>query len=383
VASTYAIQLKSQGLGELGEVVEADVVDLSALDPAQKPLRVHCPGPSFSVPGNCGAGNLLPWEDENRIARGADNLVWSRGFWSPSLPGLLLLNGSMKSIPQIDRSQLDEIARRALAEDLGDAGDITSNGIVRIDQPGRARIFAKSSGVLAGAPAVEAVFHAIDKKVQIDWKLADGDRLEPDSEIALVAGRARALLAGERVALNFLQHLSGVATLTSQFVDACSPHGVRVLCTRKTIPGLRALQRYAVVVGGGHLHRAGLFDQILIKNNHKKLAGGVVEAFKRAKANPNADAEVEVETLEELEDAMAAGADRILLDNADLATIKEAVKMTRGRAFLEISGGITLKTVPSIARLKPDAISAGVLTHSAGTVDISMHILGPPGAAPA
>lgn len=289
----------------------------------------------------------------------------------------------MTPIPQIDRSQLEEIARRALAEDLGDAGDITSNGIVRIDQPGRARIFAKSSGVLAGALVVEAVFHFIDKKVEIDWKLDDGARLEPDSEIALVAGRARALLASERVALNFLQHLSGVATLTSQFVEVCSPHGVRVLCTRKTIPGLRALQRYAVVLGGGHLHRAGLFDKILIKNNHKKLAGGVVEAFRRAKANPNVEVEVEVESIEELEDAMAAGANHVLLDNADLVTIKEAVKMTRGKAFLEISGGMTLRTVSSIAKLKPDAISAGVLTHSAGVVDIAMHVLGPAGAAPA
>lgn len=288
----------------------------------------------------------------------------------------------MAGIPHLERSELEDLARKALAEDLGEAGDITSKRIVRIDQPGRARIVGKSSGILAGIPVADAVFAAVDKGLALEWRASDGAAVEPGMLLADLEGRARAILAAERVALNFLQHLSGVATLTSQFVQRCSPHGVRVLCTRKTVPGLRAVQRYAVAVGGGSLHRAGLFDAILIKTNHMRLSGGITEALKRTKANPNLEAEVEVRDLEELEEAISAGADRILLDNANLKTIAAAVKATRSRVFLEISGGVKLENVEAIAKLKPDAISVGRITHSVPSVDISLEVVGPAGAGP-
>lgn len=288
----------------------------------------------------------------------------------------------MNGIPQLDRAALEDLVRRALAEDLGEAGDITSKRIVRIDQPGRARIVAKQEGVLAGVPVADAVFRFVDKGLKVEWLLADGDALEPGAAVAELAGRARAILAAERVALNFLQHLSGVATLTSAFVERCSPHGVQVLCTRKTLPGLRAVQRYAVAVGGGGLHRAGLHDAILIKTNHQRLSGGLTEAIRRTKANPNLVAEVEVSSMEELEEALAAGADRILLDNAGLEIIGKVVARTRDVVYLEVSGGITLENVGAIARLGPDAVSVGRITHSAPAVDLALHVLGPAGARP-
>lgn len=288
----------------------------------------------------------------------------------------------MTGIPHLNRDELEELARRALAEDLGEAGDITSKRIVRIDQPGRARIVAKSEGVLAGIPVVDAVFAAVDRGLKVEWRVSDGARLEVGMLLADLEGRARAILAAERVALNFLQHLSGVATLTAEFVETCARNGVRLLCTRKTIPGLRAVQRYAVAVGGGYLHRGGLFDAILIKTNHERLAGGIAEAVKRTKANPNFQAEVEVADLRELKEAMDAGADSVLLDNADEKTIAQAVKMTKGNIFLEISGGVTLDNIDRIANLKPDAISVGAITHSAPAVDLSLQVLGPAGARP-
>jgi nicotinate-nucleotide pyrophosphorylase (carboxylating) len=288
----------------------------------------------------------------------------------------------MSVIPTIDDSALQELVRRALAEDLGEQGDITSKRIVRVDQPARARIVAKSKGLLAGAPVAEAVFHAIDKTVKIDWKVSEGEAVRSGLTVAEISGRARAILATERVALNFLQHLSGIATLTANYVAKCAKYGVRLLNTRKTLPGLRAVERYAVSVGGANLHRAGLYDAILIKTNHEKLAGGIAEAVRRTKANPALEAEVEVRNLVELKDAMEAGADRILLDNADLKTIEKAVKATRDQIFLEVSGGITLENIGPIARLKPDAISVGRITHSAPAIDMSLEILGPPGAAP-
>lgn len=280
-----------------------------------------------------------------------------------------------KDAAHLDQAHVEDLVRRALAEDLGEAGDITSKRVVRIDQPARARIFSKQDGVLAGSPIAEAVFHAVDRSTQIEWQVPEGSRLFGDTEIARVQGRARAILAGERVALNFLQHLSGVASLTAKYAEVCERHGVKLLCTRKTVPGLRMVQRYAVAMGGGHLHRAGLFDAILIKSNHQKLAGGTAEAVTRMKANPNLHAEVEVSTLEELEQAIQAGADRLLLDNAETSLIKEAVARTRGKIFLEVSGGVTLRNIASIARLKPDAISVGAITHSAPSIDMALHVL--------
>ncbi|MCA1839666.1 MAG: carboxylating nicotinate-nucleotide diphosphorylase [Actinomycetota bacterium] len=288
----------------------------------------------------------------------------------------------MGGIPQLNRAELEDLARRALAEDLGEAGDITTKRIVRIDQPARAQIVAKSAGILAGTPVAEVVFHVVDKSVAIDWRAKDSASLAEGDVVCDISGRARAILAAERVALNFLQHLSGVATMTAAFVDICTPLGVRILCTRKTLPGLRAVQRYAVTIGGGQLHRAGLYDAILIKTNHTKLSGGLAEAVKRTKANPNLEAEVEVRDLGELEAAIEAGADRVLLDNADLPTIKQAVAVTRGRVFLEVSGGVTIKTVEKIAKLGPDAISVGAITHSVPALDLALRIMGPPGGRP-
>jgi nicotinate-nucleotide pyrophosphorylase (carboxylating) len=288
----------------------------------------------------------------------------------------------MTSLPQLEEAELRQLVRTALTEDLGEEGDITSKRIVRMEQPARARIVAKAPGVLAGAPVASAAFHAIDKSVGIEWKVKEGRELKKGTTVAQLNGRARAILAAERVALNFLQHLSGVATLTAQFVERCSKYRVSLLCTRKTLPGLRAVERYAVAVGGGALHRAGLYDAVLIKTNHEKLAAGITEAVNRAKANPPLEAEVEVTSLKQLEEAIEAGADRILLDNADLETIRQAVKATRKRISLEISGGVTLENIESIAKLKPDAISVGRITHSAPAVDMALEILGPPGAAP-
>jgi nicotinate-nucleotide pyrophosphorylase (carboxylating) len=184
------------------------------------------------------------------------------------------------------------------------------------------------------------------------------------------------------VALNFLQHLSGVATQTAAFVAACAPHGVKVLCTRKTIPGMRVVERAAVATGGGTLHRAGLYDAILVKTSHIRLAGGISEAIRRARAQPRMPVEVEVTSPAELEEALAAGAEQILLDNAGPDAIAAAVAATRGRAFLEISGGVTLASVGAIAALGPDAVSVGALTHSSPAIDLALHIAGPVGAGP-
>lgn len=284
-----------------------------------------------------------------------------------------------------EQDDTDELVRRALAEDLGPAGgpgDITSKRIVRMELPGRAHLLAKSTGVLAGTGVAATTFRLVDPAVTIRWLLADGAPLVPGETVAELTGRARAILAGERVALNFLQQLSGVATLTAAFVAAAAPFGVKVLCTRKTVPGLRRLQRAAVAAGGGTLHRAGLYDAILIKTSHIRLAGGLGEAVRRARAHPQLPVEVEVTSEEELAEALAIGAETILLDNAGPAAIAAAVAATRGKAFLEISGGVTLATIGEIAALRPDAISVGALTHSAPAVDLALHTGGPVGAGP-
>ena len=284
--------------------------------------------------------------------------------------------------PNPEALDLDDLARRALAEDLGPAGDITSRRIVRAELPSRGRILAKSAGVLSGVEVASAVFRQVDPALRLEWKLAEAAVLEPGATVAEISGRARAILAGERVALNFLQHLSGVATLTAAFVAQAAPHGVKILCTRKTVPGLRLQERQAVAAGGGTLHRAGLFDAILIKTSHIALAGGIPEAIRRARAHPRMPVEVEVTNAEELEQALESEAEWILLDNAGPEAIAAAVAATRGRASLEISGGVTLTNVAAIAALKPDAISVGALTHSAPAVDLALHLAGPVGAGP-
>ena len=281
----------------------------------------------------------------------------------------------MSGLPPLKQATLDAMVQRALVEDLDDMGDVTSDNTLEPGQTAEAEIVSKAVGVLAGTSVAEAVFRKLDSSLKLVWEAEDGVLLEPGTVVGTVSGLARSILAAERVALNFLQHLSGVATLTAAYVDACKSHGVDLLCTRKTIPGLRAAQRYAVAVGGGTLHRGGLFDAILIKTNHCKLAGGITQAVTRAKARTALPVEVEVETLAELKEAAAAGAERVLLDNADLNLIAEAVREKPDALFLEVSGGVSLETVEAIAALRPDAISVGKITHSAPALDLALHVL--------
>lgn len=277
-------------------------------------------------------------------------------------------------IDPIDPAKIKLLVQRALIEDLADAGDVTSGSILEPGQTAEATIVAKSSGVLAGRPVADAVFHKMDETLEVNWLLEDGARLAAGMVVAEISGLAHSIMGAERVALNFLQHLSGVATVTAAFVEQCAPHGVQLLCTRKTIPGMRAVQRYAVAVGEGDLHREGLYDAILIKTNHCKLAGGIAEAVRRAKSRSNLEVEVEVRTVEEMLEAAAAGAERVLLDNAGLEAVAGAVKSKPEGVFLEVSGGVSLETVGDIAALKPDAISVGRITHSAPAVDLALHV---------
>jgi len=271
--------------------------------------------------------------------------------------------------------QIDEVVRRALEEDIG-PGDHTTNAIIPAEAQASAVIVSKDTGVLAGLPVAERVFHLLDSRVILERLLEDGSGLEPGSVIARVRGPARALLTGERVALNFLRHLSGVATQTRRLVDLIAGTKARLVDTRKTTPGLRLLEKYAVRVGGGCNHRIGLYDGVLIKDNHIRVAGGVAAAIRRARAYaPHlTKIEVEVEDLEQLEEAIAAGADVILLDNMDLDLLREAVKRAGGRVPLEASGRITAENIRAVAETGVDYISVGAVTHSAPSLDISMDV---------
>jgi nicotinate-nucleotide pyrophosphorylase (carboxylating) len=255
---------------------------------------------------------------------------------------------------------------------------VTTGPIAPPGAGGSAVIVAKQPGVLAGAPMADAVFRAVSRDIHVAWQVADGEPVAQGDTVARVTGPVAALLCGERVALNFLQHLSGVATLTAEFVRRCAPYGVTLLCTRKTLPGLRALQRYAVAAGGGGLHRASLSEAVLVKTNHARLAGGLAEAIARCRAAaPGRPIEAEVRTVEEAEEAVAAGAERILVDNAGLGTVAGIVERLKGRAFIEVSGGVGLDDVEPIAALRPDAISVGRITHSAPALDLAMRLAAP------
>jgi nicotinate-nucleotide pyrophosphorylase (carboxylating) len=273
-------------------------------------------------------------------------------------------------MPQLP-PDLDATIRRALEEDVG-AGDVTTNAVVPADASARGRFRARHEGVIAGVEVARRVFELVGA---IEWEdiAVDGDEVVGGRPIAAVLGPARTLLTAERVALNFLTHLSGIATATRAFVDACVGTDSTVLCTRKTLPGLRALERYAVEVGGGALHRAGLYDAVLVKDNHVAVAGGVGEAIRRARA-AGMPIEVEVDTLDQLREAIDAGADSILLDNPDAATVRRAVELTAGRVPLEISGGMTVEKVREIAGLGKLLISVGRITHSAPALDISLDV---------
>lgn len=271
---------------------------------------------------------------------------------------------------------IEEAVRRALAEDLGEAGDITTRAIIPEDQRLTADFVARKPGVIAGLDIVAATFRALDPEAVIKAHVADGAAVAANTKIATVAGRARAVLEGERVALNFLSRLSGIATLTRQFVDAAAGTRAKIIDTRKTTPGLRALEKYAVRCGGGTNHRFGLFDAVLIKDNHIAAAGGVGAAIERARASVGhlVKIEVEVDTLDQLRQALRHPIDVVLLDNMSPETLAEAVRLVDGKALTEASGGVSLKTVAAIARSGVDLISAGALTHSAPILDIGLDI---------
>jgi nicotinate-nucleotide pyrophosphorylase (carboxylating) len=271
---------------------------------------------------------------------------------------------------------IKEAVRRALIEDLGRAGDITSAATISPDARATAIIAARQPGMLAGLALAAAAFRQIEPAIVLRSLLADGEKVEPGTMVAEVAGLARAILAAERVALNFLCHLSGVATMTRRFADAIAHTPAKITCTRKTIPGLRAFQKYAVRCGGGSNHRFGLDDAILIKDNHIAVAGGIGEALRRARdfAGHLVKIEIEVDTLDQLREALGAGADAVLLDNMPPARLREAVSITAGRAVLEASGGITLDSVAAVAESGVDYISSGAITHSAATLDLGLDI---------
>ena len=273
----------------------------------------------------------------------------------------------------LDPSQYRDIVRRALDEDVG-TGDITTGATVDAGLRARGVFVMKGECVLAGLDVALEVFRQIEPAVQATFRRHDGDRCRAGEEIGEVIGSARALLAGERTALNFLQRLSGIATITRRFVEAAGGRIV-ILDTRKTTPTLRSLEKYAVRAGGATNHRAGLFDAVLIKDNHVRLGGGVAAAIGRVRERrPGVPVEVEVQTLAELDEALSAGAETVLVDNMSLDDIREAARRACGRARIEISGGVTLDRVPALATTGADFASAGALTHSAPAIDISFEI---------
>jgi nicotinate-nucleotide pyrophosphorylase (carboxylating) len=273
-------------------------------------------------------------------------------------------------IPDFD---IDDFVKRVLAEDLGEGGDVTSKATISAGARFSAQLAAREAIVIAGLDIAAAFFRALDDDVAVEMLAADGDRVEAGTAIMRLAGNARAMLAAERSALNTLQHLSGIATLTRSYVDAIAGTGAILLDTRKTIPGLRALEKYAARMGGAHNHRMRLDDGVLIKDNHVAVAGGVGPAVRAAKAaNTGLQVQVVVDRIEQIEDALSAGADRLLLDNMDPATLRRAVAQVSGRVALEASGGVRLDTIRAIAESGVDFISAGRITQSAPAVDIGM-----------
>lgn len=272
-------------------------------------------------------------------------------------------------------TELLESIRRALAEDIG-SGDVTTNSIVPPEARMRGQIVAKQDGIVAGLDVARAVYLEVDAQIDFQPQAAEGARVTRGQVLALVSGRARSLLTAERTALNFLGRMSGIATLTRQFVEAVAGTKAVILDTRKTAPGLRTADKLAVRRGGGQNHRFGLYDMVLIKDNHIAFAGSITEAVTRVRAAaPDLEIEVEVGSLEELQEALALGVRRILLDNMPLDMLRAAVRLTAGRATLEASGNVTLETVRAIAETGVDYISCGALTHSAKVFDVSFEYL--------
>ncbi len=272
---------------------------------------------------------------------------------------------------------IDEAVQRALDEDLGRAGDVTSIATIPPDVQAHAVLVARQAGVIAGLPLVVATLRRLSPDINIQAYLHDGNAVAKGVHILTISGPARAVLAGERTALNFVGRLSGIATLTADYVKHTSGTKLRICCTRKTTPGLRALEKYAVRCGGGFNHRFGLDDAILIKDNHIAVAGGVRAVLERARARAGhlVKIEIEVDTLDQLREVLATGlADVVMLDNMDIATLREAVAIAAGRVVLEVSGGVTLDSVAAIAATGVDYASSGALTHSAPNFDVALDI---------
>ena len=272
-----------------------------------------------------------------------------------------------------DGFDIHEFVSRVFAEDLGRDGDVTSKATIPEDARFTAEMNARQQIVVAGLEIAAAFFRALDSKVGIELLVSDGERVEYGTTLMRMSGNARAMLTAERPALNTLQHLSGIATLTRRYVDAIAGTGTILLDTRKTIPGLRVLEKYAARMGGAQNHRMRLDDGVLIKDNHVAVCGGVAEAVRRAKAaNTGFQVQVEVDRIDQIEPALSAGADRLLLDNMDPAQLREAVRLVEGRVPLEASGGVTFETIRSLAETGVDFISLGRITQSAPAVDIGL-----------
>lgn len=268
---------------------------------------------------------------------------------------------------------VERVVYAALAEDVG-AGDVTTEATVEADAVGIAELVVKEPGVVCGLGAAEAVFRALDPEVRFEALVEEGTPVERMTVVAVAAGPLRAILTGERVALNFLGRLSGIATLTRSYVDAVAGTDVAILDTRKTTPGLRLLEKHAVACGGGRNHRFGLDDAVLVKDNHLAAAGSVRAAVERLRAATDLPIEVECDTLAQVSEALATGVDAILLDNMTLDQLRDAVVLTAGRARLEASGGVSLDTIRAIAETGVDEISVGALTHSARSLDVSLEL---------
>ncbi len=269
---------------------------------------------------------------------------------------------------------IEDAVKRALAEDLGEAGDITSAACIPAAAESRATLSARRAGVIAGVDLALAAFRLVDRDIEIKVISADSARVEDGDAVMRIEGPARGILTAERVALNFLGRLSGVASLTARYVDAVAGTRAKIVCTRKTTPGLRAFEKYAVRCGGGANHRFGLGDAVMIKDNHIIAAGGVAEALKAAKeaVGHMTAIEIEVDSLEQMEEALEHGARIILLDNMTIDDLRLAATLNKGRAVLEASGGVTLDSVRAIAMTGVDVISSGAITHSAPALDLGL-----------
>ncbi|MCS7254119.1 MAG: carboxylating nicotinate-nucleotide diphosphorylase [Armatimonadota bacterium] len=275
----------------------------------------------------------------------------------------------------LDREEVQGLIEAALREDIG-TGDITTEALIDDELIGTAIIVSRGAGCIAGLPIAMWVFETLDPKIRFEMLVKEGERVCANTHIAKLHGKLSTILKGERVALNFLQRLSGIATLTAKFVELASPYGVTITDTRKTTPCLRVLEKYAVRVGGGSNHRFGLYDAILIKDNHIRAVGSISEAVRRARNYaPGEKIEVETRTLADVKEAIEAGADIIMLDNMDAETIREAVKLIGGKAVIEASGNITLENVSEVASCGVNLISVGRITHSAPALDIALDIV--------